>query len=147
MQPTLTCLLPRLPLQIWDITGGRQIHEFKHDNAITGIEFHPHEFIIGSCSTDKTARLWDLERFEPIETFGPETTGVRTVAFHGGGRHLLTALQDGLRVWGWEPTMQHDNVDVNWTKVRPPCGCQAAWIHMLETCKICLKAAISPPDD
>lgn len=104
--------------QVWDITGGRQIHEFRHDNAVTGIEFHPHEFLLGTSSTDKTSRLWDLESFEAIETLGPELTGVRAMTFHPAGRHLLSALADGLRVWGWEPLALHDNVDVPWSKVR-----------------------------
>lgn len=48
-----------------------------------------------------------------------ETTGVRALAFHPDGRCLFSALQDGMRVWQWEPppALQLDNVDVPWSKV------------------------------
>ena len=62
------------------------MHEFRHEGAVTGIEFHPHEFILATSSADKTVKLWDLETFAPIESLGPEATGVRGIAFHGEGR-------------------------------------------------------------
>lgn len=54
-----------------------------------------------------------------LEHTPPEATGVRALAFHPDGAHLFAALQDGLRVWQWEPppALQLDNVDVPWSKV------------------------------
>lgn len=59
-----------------------------------------------------------------LESTPPEATGIRAIAFHPDGRHLFSALQDGLRVWQWEPppAFQHDNVDVPWSKVSTRLG-------------------------
>ena len=64
-------------------------------------------------------QLWDLESMSLIESTPTEATGVRAMAFHPDGRHVFSALQDGLRVWSWEPPpcMQHDIVDMPWYKV------------------------------
>ena len=72
------------------------MHEFRHEGAVTGIEFHPHEFILATSSADKTVKLWDLETFAPIESLGPEATGVRGIAFHGEGRQARRAAVPGL---------------------------------------------------
>ena len=55
-----------------------------------------------------------------VDSTPPEATGVRAMAFHPDGRHVFSALQDGLRVWSWEPPpcTQHDIVDMPWYKVR-----------------------------
>lgn len=54
-----------------------------------------------------------------VEQTPVEATGIRAMAFHPNGRHTFAALQDGLRVWSWEPPpcLQHDSVDVPWYKV------------------------------
>lgn len=43
--------------------------------------------------------------------------GVRSVAFPANGNCLLAAVQDGLKVWAWEPVRRLDTVDVPWAKV------------------------------
>jgi hypothetical protein len=53
-----------------------------------------------------------------LESTPPEATGVRALAFNTKGC-LFSAVQDGLRVWQWEPppAQQLDSVDVPWSKV------------------------------
>ena len=62
-------------LQVWDLTAGKLLHSFCHEDAITGLEFHPSEFVLATGSADRTVKWWDLETSELIDTAGPETTG------------------------------------------------------------------------
>ena len=77
------------------------IAEFKdHTAGVTSIQFHPKEFLLATGSADRTAMVWDLERFEVVSTCGPESTAVRCVKFHPDGSTLFTGAQDSLRVSG-----------------------------------------------
>lgn len=57
------------------MTAGKLLHEFKHQDAITAIKYHPSEFVMATSSADRTVKWWDLETSELIDTAGPETTG------------------------------------------------------------------------
>ena len=75
------------------------IAEFRdHTSAVTSVHFHPKEFLMATGSADRTAMVWDLERFEAVSVCGPESTAVRCVEFHPDGTALLTGAQDSLRV-------------------------------------------------
>ncbi|CAN4080939.1 unnamed protein product [Withania somnifera] len=103
-------------LKIWDLTAGKLLHDFKcHEGKIQCIDFHPHEFLLATGSADKTVKFWDLESFELIGSAGPETTGVRCMAFNTDGRTLLCGLHENLKVFSWEPITYHDTVDVGWS--------------------------------
>ena len=60
---------------MWDLTAGKLLHAFQHEDAITGLEFHPSEFVLATSSADRTVKWWDLETSELIDTAGPEVTG------------------------------------------------------------------------
>ena len=64
-----------LALQVWDLTAGKLLHDFRHEDAITGVEYHPSEFILATSSADRTVKWWDLETSEMIDTAGPDMTG------------------------------------------------------------------------
>lgn len=103
-------------VKIWDLTAGKLLHDFKcHEGKIQCIDFHPHEFLLATGSADKTVKFWDLESFELIGSAGPETTGVRSMAFNTDGRTLLCGLHENLKVFSWEPIRYHDTVDVGWS--------------------------------
>ncbi|KAM3281387.1 katanin p80 WD40 repeat-containing subunit B1 KTN80.4 isoform X1 [Capsicum chacoense] len=103
-------------VKIWDLTAGKLLHDFKcHEGKIQCIDFHPHEFLLATGSADKTVKFWDLESFELIGSAGPETTGVRCMAFNTDGRTLLCGLHETLKVFSWEPIRYHDTVDVGWS--------------------------------
>ena len=75
------------------------IAEFNdHTSGVTSVQFHPKEFLLVTGSADRTAIVWDLERFEMVSVCGPESTTVRCVEFHSDGTVLLTGAQDSLRV-------------------------------------------------
>ncbi len=43
--------------------------------------------------------------------------GVRGIAFPANGDCLLAAMQDGLKVWAYEPVRRLDTVEIPWCKV------------------------------
>lgn len=100
------------------MNSGRVVKDgWSHDNTVTGIEFHPAEFILATSSTDKTVRIWDLEVFQLLDTLGPEATAVKAIAYHKDGKQLLTATADALHVWGFDPAMHHDRVPMDWRQL------------------------------
>jgi katanin p80 WD40 repeat-containing subunit B1 len=70
-------------LQLWDMQTGRVVKDgWSHDNSITGIEFHPSEFVLATSGMDRVVRLWDLETWELMDTLGPEATAIRAIAYY-----------------------------------------------------------------
>jgi hypothetical protein len=48
---------PPLP-QIWDLVANKQLSELSgHTHAVTGLHFHPVEYLLGTCSADKTIKV------------------------------------------------------------------------------------------
>ena len=46
--------LINLSLQLWDLTSGKLLHDFKqHTAAATCVEFHPKEFLLSTASNDR----------------------------------------------------------------------------------------------
>ena len=73
--------------QVWDLMAGRLMHEFtEHTAAITGLEFHPSEFLLAAASADHTMALLDLDPLGLIDTLGPDPAGthafLHTPSFH-----------------------------------------------------------------
>ncbi|ESQ35738.1 hypothetical protein EUTSA_v10006699mg [Eutrema salsugineum] len=109
-------------VKIWDLTAGKLLHEFKfHEGPIRSLDFHPLEFLLATGSADKTVKFWDLETFELIGSTRPEATGVRAVTFHPDGRTLFCGLDDGLKVYSWEPVICRDSVDMGWSTLGDLC--------------------------
>ena len=43
-----------LSLQLWDLTSGKLLHDFKqHTAAANCVEFHPKEFLLATASNDR----------------------------------------------------------------------------------------------
>ncbi|CDY34658.1 BnaC08g42170D [Brassica napus] len=109
-------------VKIWDITAGKLLHEFKfHDGPIRSLDFHPLEFLLATGSADRTVKFWDLETFELIGSTRPEATGVRSIAFHPDGQTLFCGLDDGLKVYSWEPVICRESVDMGWSTLGDMC--------------------------
>lgn len=51
----LFCIaLFHLYIQLWDLTSGKLLHEFKqHTAAVNCVEFHPKEFLLATASNDR----------------------------------------------------------------------------------------------
>lgn len=48
-----------LSSQLWDITSGKLVHDFKqHTGPTTCVEFHPREFLLATASNDRFVIHW-----------------------------------------------------------------------------------------
>lgn len=75
------------------------IHDCKaHKGAVTSVRFHPKEFLMATGSSDRTAKFWDLERFDLVSETSVESSGIRCIHFHPEGSVLFTGSQESLRV-------------------------------------------------
>ncbi|VVA90928.1 unnamed protein product [Arabis nemorensis] len=109
-------------VKVWDLTAGKLLHEFKsHEGPIRSLDFHPLEFLLATGSADRTVKFWDLETFEMIGSTRPEATGVRAITFQPDGRTLFCGLDDGLKVYSWEPVICRDSVDMGWSTLGDFC--------------------------
>lgn len=94
---------------VWDLHTRRELHRFPHASVVNGVAFHPDGDILASCSSDGTARLWDLktgkERLRLRHAGGTRyddntsTATVSAVAFDPTGARLATACERSARVW------------------------------------------------
>ena len=49
----ISLLFPLLS-QLWDLTSGKLLHDFKqHTAPVNCVEFHPKEFLLASASNDR----------------------------------------------------------------------------------------------
>ncbi|KAB2079256.1 hypothetical protein ES319_A06G219700v1 [Gossypium barbadense] len=109
-------------VKVWDLTAGKLLNEFKfHEGHIRSIDFHPLEFLLATGSADGTVKFWDLETFELIGSSRPEATGVCSITFHPDGKTLFCGLDDGLKVYSWEPVACHDSLDIGWSTLGDLC--------------------------
>ncbi|MBA0748555.1 hypothetical protein Gogos_005365 [Gossypium gossypioides] len=109
-------------VKVWDLTAGKLLNEFKfHEGHIRSIDFHPLEFLLATGSADGTVKFWDLETFELIGSSRPEATGVCSITFHPDGKTLFCGLDDGLKVYSWEPVVCHDSLDIGWSTLGDLC--------------------------
>ncbi|CAG9464315.1 unnamed protein product [Pedinophyceae sp. YPF-701] len=105
-------------VRIWDLTAGKQLAHFPLQGAaVTAVEYHPSEFLLATAGSDRSVRLWDLETLALADTLGPEATPAKQMVFAPDGDALLTANQDGLKAWAWEPARALDYVDMSWGNV------------------------------
>ncbi len=72
-------------IKITDVTVNKEKCIFSgHTAAVTCIKAHPEDLLLISASYDKTVRVWDLDRFEPMYVTELSSTPLRSVAFNGG---------------------------------------------------------------
>ncbi|CAN7064464.1 unnamed protein product [Brassica oleracea var. botrytis] len=82
----------------WLVSGGldnvvKLLHEFKfHDGPIRSLDSHPLEFLLATGEF-----LWYI-------------FSIRSIAFHPDGQTLFCGLDDGLKVYSWEPMICRDSV-------------------------------------
>jgi WD40 repeat protein/tRNA A-37 threonylcarbamoyl transferase component Bud32 len=89
---------------IWDPATGKQLSSFgKHNGPITCLAVSRDGRRLLSGSTDRTARLWDLQTGKEIFRC-TNTEGVRGVAFLPGGERITTATEKSIRIWALPTT-------------------------------------------
>ncbi len=105
-------------VKLWDLTAGKLLHEFpQHTGTVAALAVHPTEFLMATAGADRTVSLWDLETFEWAATTTPELAQVRQVRFGDDGSTLITATDESLRTWTWEPIRCHEHAEVRWSRL------------------------------
>ncbi len=69
-----------------------------HTGPVTSIQFHPKEFVMATGSSDRTAKFWDLEKFEVVSEISPVSNPIRRILFHLDGSVLFTGTHESLKV-------------------------------------------------
>jgi WD40 repeat protein len=67
-----------------------------HQNAVTSLAFTPDGKYLISCSTDKTARVWDISTKRQVAVLEEATAGLNVLAVTSNGRKLATGGEDGI---------------------------------------------------
>ncbi|MGI5292854.1 eIF2A-related protein [Nonomuraea polychroma] len=98
---------------VWEVETGQETHRFPHESIVLGVAFHPGGEWLASCSSDGTARVWDLTTGREIACLvhgdkpwtpddddddGPGIV-VASLDFDCGGERLATAADRLARVW------------------------------------------------
>ena len=85
----------------WSFTESRIVGRFKgHKSRIRSIGVSPDGKLCASASYDNTARIWDIQSGECLQTLSGHEDWVMSASFGNDGKWLLTASYDGTaRIW------------------------------------------------
>ncbi len=94
-------------IRIWDIsqnnlpTGPQEF--IGHEFGIWNVAFSPDGTRLASASLDGTAKLWDVQSGQVLQTFLGHESFVYAVTFSPDGTQIATASQDGMaKIWNVE---------------------------------------------
>jgi len=87
---------------VWELSGGRKIAEFQHDDWVTSIAFSPDGKFLATGSQDATAVVWELPSGKKLAEFLPDSN-VDSVAFSPDGKYLATTVAFS-PLCVWEPS-------------------------------------------
>jgi WD40 repeat protein len=89
-------------IRLWDLRIGRLIQKLEgHTWPVNGVAFSPNERLAVSCSSDQTARVWDLDSGKEVCCFtGHQRNGVYQALFSPKGDLAASGGLDGsIRIW------------------------------------------------
>jgi Planctomycete cytochrome C/WD domain, G-beta repeat len=92
-------------VRVWDLTPGYAAAKLEqtienHADWVFGIVFGPDGKTLLTCSRDKTAKVWDLEKKESLMTFPDHQAGVYGVAVKADGKVGISVGEDKqVRFW------------------------------------------------
>jgi WD40 repeat protein len=86
------------PLQLYDVKANKEMHRYNHNNAVTGLAFHPKEYAMVSSSTDKTLKFVDLDQPGNAHTSPVDAHPLRAITFDQEGGHIFAANSEMLKV-------------------------------------------------
>lgn len=83
-------------VRVWDTKTGQKLKELKgHTAPIMAAAFGGNNLLL-TGGIDKSARLWDVTKDEPVYVFPPHRTAVSAVALRADGKQALLGSADGM---------------------------------------------------
>jgi WD40 repeat protein len=85
----------------WELTKLYWASDIEgHTSSVNGMAFSANDTRLASASSDKTVKVWDVDRGQELLTLEGHTGGVRGVAFSPDGQRLASASSDEtIKVW------------------------------------------------
>jgi periodic tryptophan protein 2 len=66
-----------------------------HEGPISGICFDPMGHLVGSCSWDKTSKLWDIYSGERMMQSSSHKSDLQSISYSPNRREILVSALDG----------------------------------------------------
>ena len=83
-------------IRIWDTQAGTKLKELKgHTAPIMAVAFGGNSLLI-TGGIDKVARLWDIGKDGPVQTFPANKSMISAVALRADGKQALVGSADGM---------------------------------------------------
>lgn len=68
-----------------------------HSQEITGMDICIRKALVGTCSTDKTVRIWNYQE-HTLENYREFEEKAYSLAFHPSGFHIVVAFENKIRI-------------------------------------------------
>lgn len=95
-------------VRLWDVATGKEVRTLQgHTDDVLNVAFSPDSKQLASTGNDNTARVWDVQSGNLLNTFTSEDTMILLyVAFHPDGHRLAAAGPHGWRAASQRYNMQ-----------------------------------------
>jgi serine/threonine-protein kinase len=93
---------PDFSIRLWNMSDAHEIRRLEgHGDRVTGLAFSSDvRFLASASTTDQTVRIWEVATGHQLHCLRDHRARVEHVAFLPGGRHVVSAGNDGrLRLW------------------------------------------------
>ena len=113
-------------LSIWDVRTGEEVarmpadaEHIEHAGTISSLVFSPDGRFLATASLDRSIRLWNFEKRQPLAALQGHLSEVWALAFAPDGQTLVSGARDGdVNVWPAHPQRKEDIL----TGLRHPLG-------------------------